>query len=91
MRSFLLAVLLLGLSTCAISQAGHLGSWNVLNTKLTLSKKWSVFNELQLRSQSFYNDHYYYEVKGGISYAIDKNFSVLLGTGKYLTYTVKEN
>ncbi len=90
MRSYLFAVLLV-VSSSAIAQTSHLGSWNVINTKLTLSEKWSVFNELQLRSHSFYNDHFYYEVKGGVSYAINKNFSVILGTGKYITYTVGDN
>lgn len=86
MRIFILASLLL-VSCTAFSQKSHFGSWNVINTKLVLSEKWSLFNELQLRSQSFYNDHFYYEVKGGVSYAVNKNFSVLLGTGKYITYT----
>lgn len=86
MRSGFIAWLLL-LNTVAFSQKTHFGSWNVINTKVTLSDKWSVFNELQLRSQSFYNDHYYYEVKGGIGYSISKNFTALLGVGKYVTFT----
>ena len=86
MRSLLLAALLL-LSVISFSQKSHFGSWNVLNTKLTLSEKWSVYNELQLRSQSFYNDHFYYEVKGGVGYAVNKSFSFLLGAGRYITYT----
>lgn len=79
--------ILLLISFTAFSQKSDFGSWNVINTKLTLSEKWSLFNELQLRSQSFYNNHFYYEVKGGVSYAINKKFSFLLGIGKYITYT----
>ncbi|HTD94056.1 MAG TPA: DUF2490 domain-containing protein [Chitinophagaceae bacterium] len=75
----------------SLSQSSHLGSWNVINTKLNLSKKWSVFNELQLRAQSFYHEQYYYEVKGGLSYSFTKNFSLLLGLGKYVTYTAEGN
>src|SRR6185503_17374853 len=77
----------LTLSASAFSQQSDVGSWNVINTKLTLSSKWSLFNELQLRSQSFYHNYYYYEIKGGISYSLNKNFSFLLGTGRYITYT----
>jgi long-subunit fatty acid transport protein len=86
MNRFLLALLLM-IASSAFSQKKDLGSWNVVNTKLTLSKNWSVFNELQLRSQSFYQNFYYYEVKGGVSYAFSKNLSFLLGVGKYITYS----
>ncbi len=86
MRKLFFAVLLLFHLT-VFSQQGHLGSWNVINTKVTLNNRWSVFNELQLRSQSYYNNHYYYEVKGGIGYSLNKNFSLLLGTGKYITHS----
>jgi hypothetical protein len=75
------------ISFTACSQQSDVGSWNVINTKLTLSPKWSVFNELQLRSQSFYKNHYYYEIKGGVAFSINKSFSFLLGAGKYMTYT----
>lgn len=68
-------------------QKNDFGSWNVLNTKVNLSEKWNLFNELQVRSQSFYANHFYYEVKGGVSFAISKNFSVLAGIGKYKTFT----
>lgn len=78
---------LLALPFTLLAQPSHLGSWNVINTRLVLSDKWGVFNELQLRSQSFYANHFYYEVKGGASYSINRNFSFLLGAGKYLTYT----
>lgn len=86
MKIFLSAFLLL-IQFTVFSQQEDIGSWTVINTRLDLTPKWSVFNELQLRSQSFYRNFYYYEIKGGISYSIDKNFSVLLGTGKYMTYS----
>ena len=79
--------LLLLISQIAFSQTSDFGSWNVINTRLSLTDRWSVFNELQLRSQSFYSNHFYYEVKGGVSYAVNKNFTFLLGTGKYVTYS----
>jgi hypothetical protein len=86
MRICLTAMLLIS-SVMTFSQVSHFGSWNVINTKLNLNDKWGVYNELQLRSQSFYNDYYYYEIKGGVSYSVNKNFTFLLGVGKYMTYT----
>lgn len=73
--------------TAAHGQKDDFGSWNVLNTKLTISPKWSAMTELQLRSQSFYHNHFYYEIKGGVTYSFNKNFSFLVGTGRYITYT----
>jgi hypothetical protein len=70
-----------------LSQKNDFGSWNVINTELTLSPRWGIYNELQLRSQSFYDNHFYYEVKGGVSYSLSKNFTFLLGIGKYITYS----
>jgi|SRR5688572_21151630 hypothetical protein len=86
MRTLLLSVLLLS-SCVGFSQKKDFGSWNVITTKLLLTDKWGVYNELQLRSQSFYDNHFYYEVKGGVSYSLNKSFSFLLGVGKYITYT----
>lgn len=90
MKKYLPLLLCLA-SSVAFSQESHTGAWNVISTRLTLSDKWSLFNELQFRSHSFYNDHYYYEIKGGVSYSLNKNFSFLLGTGKYMTYTTGGN
>jgi hypothetical protein len=86
MKILLLAFVML-ITHALYSQVDDFGSWNVINTKVNLSDRWSVFNELQLRSLSFYNHFYYYEVKGGATYTIDKNFAVLLGFGKYITYS----
>jgi len=63
------------------------GSWTLINTSLELSKNWSLFNELQLRSQILYDNFFYYEVKGGIIYKISKIFSLTGGLGKYVTYS----
>lgn len=75
------------LCNVAFAQNDKFGTWNIVNTKLNLDKKWSVFNELQLRSQLFFGDFYYYEIKGGISYSVNKNFTFLVGTGRYATYS----
>ncbi|MFN4315075.1 MAG: DUF2490 domain-containing protein [Chitinophagaceae bacterium] len=75
------------LQVAAFGQRSHFGSWNVINTRITIAPRWEAFNELQLRSQSFYRNHFYHEVKGGISYFLNKNFSFLLGVGRYTTYS----
>lgn len=84
--SILLLTMALTTGISATAQTSRLGSWNVINAKISLSKHWRLFTEAQLRSQSFYSDHFYYEVKGGISYNIGKKVQVLVGTGKYITY-----
>lgn len=86
MRIILAAILLLT-AELSFGQKSHFGSWNVINTRVTLAPRWEAFNEMQLRSQSFYADHFYHEIKGGISYFLNKNFSVLMGVGKYHTYS----
>lgn len=83
--TILLCILLV--SVHGYSQKSHLGSWNVINTRVTLAPHWELFNELQLRSQSMYQDHFYYEVKGGVSFYLSKNFSFLAGVGRYITYS----
>ncbi len=80
MRFFLLLFLVL-FSSAAFSQRSHFGSWNVITTKITFNDHWGAYNEMQLRSQSFYHDNFYYEIKGGVSYAVNKNLVFLLGTG----------
>ncbi|MBX3241771.1 MAG: DUF2490 domain-containing protein [Chitinophagaceae bacterium] len=73
------------------AQSDRLGSWSSVNTRVGIVKNWEVFNELQLRSQSFYSDFFYYEVKGGVAYKLNKNFQFLVGTGKYITHSIAED
>jgi hypothetical protein len=47
--------------------------------------RWGGYIELQARSNEFFNQFYYYETKGGISYDIAKNYTGLLGVGRYYT------
>lgn len=82
-----LVLFLLILAGHVSAQRSHFGSWNILNARVTLAPKWEAYTEMQVRSQSFYADHFYHELKGGISYYFNKNFSVVLGTGQYRTYS----
>ncbi|HRN58336.1 MAG TPA: DUF2490 domain-containing protein [Agriterribacter sp.] len=79
------------LSNVAFSQNKAPGTWHVVNAQLSVSEKWEVFTELQSRSNSFFDDFFYYEVKGGLSYSINSNFSFLAGVGRYATYAGKGN
>jgi hypothetical protein len=69
----------------SFAQSG-VGSWNIFSAKTSLSKKWGGFLEGQIRSLKFYNNFHYHELKGGITYALDKNFSFAVAAGKYDTY-----
>lgn len=66
--------------------AQDLGSWNILNVKYTLNKKWNVTGESQVRSLSFYNNFHYYEVSGTVNYQPNPNIRWTLGGGSYQTY-----
>lgn len=86
MKPFLTTLIILT-AQFSFAQNDKLGSWNVVNFKYNLDHKWSVWAESQTRSQLFFNNFFYYEIKGGLGYAIDKNFSLLFGTGRYATYS----
>ncbi len=70
----------------AQSDLSHLGTWNILHVKWALSQRWSLFAEPQLRSLRFYDHFHYYEVKGGVQYSLNPNFSFVFGFGEYHTY-----
>ena len=63
-----------------------LGSWNIINVTMGINNQWSVFSEGQLRSLSFYNQFHYYEIKSGVNYKLNSNFSFTTGFGSYNTY-----
>jgi len=65
----------------------QLGSWNIINVKLIVNNKWSMFLEPQIRSLSFYNQFHYYEIKGGATYNLNSNFALTAGLGSYNTYS----
>lgn len=75
-----------GYGKYCFSQSPDMGSWNVLNLKYNVDKKWSVFGEAQLRSLKFYRHFHYYEYKGGINYSVLKNVALTLGAGSYQTF-----
>jgi Protein of unknown function (DUF2490) len=78
---------LCSLTAGAQFESEGLGSWNIVNARLQLNKKWSAWGELQLRSLRFYNHFHYHETKGGFQYNLGQASSVLVGFGRYVTYS----
>ena len=81
-----LAALTLLIPITVKGQTFDLGSWNIINIKYNLDRKWSAFGETQLRSLKFYSNFHYYEYKGGMNFKANKNLIVSLGAGSYQTY-----
>jgi opacity protein-like surface antigen len=87
MKRVSLVTLILILSTqIIVAQNFDLGSWNIVNLKLNVNNKWSLFGESQLRSLKFYNNFHYYEYKAGFNYKFNNNATFTLGAGSYQTY-----
>ncbi|MEO8172859.1 MAG: DUF2490 domain-containing protein [Sediminibacterium sp.] len=83
-KAITLMALLLSLQ--ATAQTPGLGTWNVVTTKFTLNKQWSVMAEAQLRSQQLVDNFNYYEYKAGVGYNFPKTLSVLFAVGHYNTF-----
>lgn len=64
----------------------NLGSWNIFNARGNIINNFGYMCEFQLRSLSFYDEFFYYEMKGGVSYALSESFNLLVGTGFYHTF-----
>lgn len=87
MRRFLLLIGIVCLYTTGQAQTKNSpGSWTTLNGKISGNEKWSGYLEFQMRSLSLYDRFYYYELKGGVTYAFNQNYSFTLGTGLYNTF-----
>jgi len=69
---------------------GKLGAWNIFSFKLNLNKNWSLFQEAQVRSQQFYRNFSYYEIKGGVGYTF-KKYAAAIGFGRFMTYSDGDN
>ena len=74
------------LSLRAGAQTPGLGTWNVISSKFTFTKKWSLLAEAQVRSQKIIHDFNYYEYKAGVGYNFPKSVSVLFAIGHYGTF-----
>ncbi|QHV96788.1 DUF2490 domain-containing protein [Spirosoma endbachense] len=90
--SLLTVSLLSIISQCSFAQtsltpATPWGSWLIGTLQLPGGeKKWGGFAEVQARSNGVMRQFFYYELKGGVSYDIDRNFTLTVAGGHYATY-----
>ncbi|HZV67996.1 MAG TPA: DUF2490 domain-containing protein [Saprospiraceae bacterium] len=68
-----------------------MGSWSIVNAKLNLNSHWSIWTEGQLRSIQLYDEFFYYEVKGGLTFNLKDHLALTAGVGRYATYTLGGN
>ena len=67
------------------------GSWFIGTVQLPGGeKKWGGFAEVQARSNTPFSQYFYNELKGGISYDIDRNFTLMVAGGRYATYDYQD-
>jgi hypothetical protein len=68
------------------------GSWLIGTVQLPGSpeNRWGAYVELQVRTNSVFRQYFYNELKGGVSYDIDRNFTVMLAGGRYITSDYKD-
>ncbi|GGF25985.1 DUF2490 domain-containing protein [Hymenobacter cavernae] len=88
----LISVLLAGHSRVALAQTPanppqRWGSWLIGTALLPGSpeNKWGGFAEVQARTDAVFWKYFYNELKAGISYDLDKTFTVMLAGGRYAT------
>jgi hypothetical protein len=69
------------------SPAQPWGSWFIGTVQLpgTPEHKWGCYAEVQARTNGVFKQYFYNELKAGVSYDIDPNFSVLVAGGRYAT------
>jgi hypothetical protein len=80
---------LLGSTThAALAQSSRQwGSWFIGTVQLsgTDEHRWGGFAEGQIRTNALFREYLYHELKGGVSLDLGKNFTALLGGGRYIT------
>ncbi|WP_019948199.1 DUF2490 domain-containing protein [Hymenobacter aerophilus] len=88
-RTLLAGALLTGTAARAQTNAvpdRRWGSWLVGTVVLPAGPRgWGGYAEVQTRSDAMLRRFFYSELKAGVSYEVAKNFSALLGGGRYAT------
>jgi hypothetical protein len=72
-------------------QTKGLGTWSLVNAKVTFNYRLSAFFEAQVRSQKFFNHFSYHEYKGGVGLNFKKQLAIVLAMGQYVTYSSDGN
>ncbi|SFC72606.1 Protein of unknown function [Spirosoma endophyticum] len=67
------------------------GTWLIGTIQLPANeKKWGGFAEIQARSNGMFRQYFYNELKAGVSYDVDRNFSLMVAGGHYATYDYQD-
>ncbi|QMW06808.1 DUF2490 domain-containing protein [Spirosoma foliorum] len=89
--SFFIGTISRTLAQTSLTPATPLGSWLIATVQLPAGdKKWGGFAELQARSNGTFSQYFYNELKAGVSYDLDKNFSLMVAGGRYATYDYQD-
>lgn len=67
-------------------QSKYLGSYNSVYVEVPVSKRWSLFNENELRSTRVFNRYYYDEIKAGVNYKYNDRITFTTALGMYNTF-----
>jgi len=74
----------------SLTPATPWGTWFIGTVQLPGGeKKWGGFAEVQARANSIMQQFFYHELKAGVSYDLDRNFTLSLAGGHYATYDYK--
>lgn len=67
------------------------GSWFIGTLLLpgSAERKWGGFAEAQARTNGVFREYFYNELKVGLSYDLDRNFTLMLAGGRYATSDYK--
>lgn len=75
------------LAQTSLTPSSPWGTWVIATVQLPAGeKKWGGFAEVQGRANGVFNQFFYNELKGGVSYDLDKNFTLTVAGGRYATY-----
>lgn len=75
----------------SLTPAAPWGTWLIGTVQLPGGpKKWGGFVEAQGRSNALGRQFFYNELKGGVSYDLDRNFTLTVAGGRYATYDFRD-
>lgn len=79
------------LAQTSLTPSSPWGTWFIGTVQLPGGeRRWGGFAEVQARSNALFRQFFYNELKGGISYDLDKNFTLTLAGGRYATYDFRD-
>jgi len=67
------------------------GSYHALSIKKSISKKWFLFTDPELRGNRFFSGYFYYEIKAGAGIKVNNNLQISAAGGVYETFKTFES